>query len=201
MNPLERFQEKIGATSDGIFGKQTISLGKDYLNLNREQAIHFFAQCSHESAGFRVFEENLNYSKSALLNVFGKYFTESNVNDYARQPEKIASRVYANRMGNGDEASGDGWKYRGRGAIQLTGTNNYAGFTTAQGVDFINQPDLVASDYAFESAIFFFNENNLFALCSDLTEATIKKLTKRINGGYNGLDHRIELTKKYSTYI
>lgn len=201
MNPLERFQEKIGATPDGIFGKQTISLGKDYLNLTREQAVHFFAQCSHESAGFRVFEENLNYSSSALLSVFGKYFEESNVNDYARKPEKIANRVYANRMGNGDEASGDGWKYRGRGAIQLTGTNNYAAFTTAQGVDFVNQPDLVESDYAFESAIFFFNENNLFSLCTDLTEATIKKLTKRINGGYNGLEHRIELTKKYSSYI
>lgn len=201
MNPLEKFQEKIGASPDGIFGRETITKAKEYLDLTREQAVHFFAQCSHESAGFKVFEENLNYSKDALLRVFGKYFNSDNVDDYARKPEKIANKVYANRMGNGDEESGDGWKFRGRGAIQLTGHNNYSNFADAQGVDFLSAPELVESDYAFESAIYFFNENSLFDLCTDLTEDTIKKLTKRINGGYNGLDHRIELTEKYGRLI
>ncbi|WP_462248622.1 glycoside hydrolase family 19 protein [Ekhidna sp.] len=200
MNPLETFQKKIGTSPDGDFGPMTFRKGREYLNISDIEAVHFFAQCSHETAGFKVFKENLNYSADGLLKVFGKYFNEGNVTEYARNPEKIANRVYANRMGNGDEQSGDGWKYKGRGAIQLTGKNNYEKLAENQNVDFISNPDLVETDYAFESAIHFFNVNNLFSICTDLTEETIKKLTKRINGGYNGLDHRIELTNKYSNY-
>ncbi len=201
MNPLETFQMKIGTSPDGDFGPMTFRKGKKYLSISDIEAVHFFAQCAHETAGFKMFKENLNYSADGLLKVFGKYFNEENVTEYARNPEKIANRVYANRMGNGDEQSGDGWKYKGRGAIQLTGKNNYEKFSENQGVGFISNPDLVETDYAFESAIHFFNVNNLFSICTDLTEETVKKLTKRINGGYNGLDHRIELTNKYSNYI
>jgi len=198
---IKNLQNKIGVVADGAFGPNTFRAAQKFYGLTNEQAVHFFAQCAHESAGFKVFIENLNYSKTALLSVFGKYFDEQRASSYARHPERIANKVYANRMGNGDEASGDGWKFRGRGAIQLTGKNNYKKFGEHVNLNFSVNPGLVETNYAFESALYFFTSNNLFAICVDLEEATIKKLTKRINGGYNGLEHRIELTKKYAAYI
>jgi putative chitinase len=122
---------------------------------------------------------------------------------YAKQPEKIANRVYGSRMGNGDEKSGDGYKFRGRGALQLTGKANYEAFVKFLNLpDLINTPDLVASTYAFESAIFFFDRNKLWSICDQgVTDASILSLTKRINGGTNGLAHRSELTKKYYGWL
>lgn len=110
-------QKKIGVTADGVFGKGTLKAARDYFKLTDAEACHFFGQCYHESGGFRVFSENLNYSAQGLLNTFGKYFTPETAKTYARQPERIANHMYANRMGNRDEASGDGWRNRGRGAI------------------------------------------------------------------------------------
>lgn len=162
---------------------------------SRMRLAHFFAQILHESGCMRFDMENLNYSSDALQRVFGKYFrTKEEADAYARRPEKIASRVYANRMGNGDEASGDGWKYRGRGLIQLTGRNNYRAFADWLGDDRImDDPDLVASEYAVHSAVFFWDRNEL----NDIADRDdITALTRRINGGENGLSHRRELLNK-----
>lgn len=159
-----------------------------------ERVASFVAQCGHESGGWRVFTENLNYSANALNSVFPKYFKNAgrDANKYARQQEKIANVVYANRMGNGDERSGDGWKYRGRGPIQLTGKNNYKKFSEFANVDFVANPDLITSniEYLLLSAIWFWNENKLNQYAD---QNDIKGQTKRINGGYNGLDERLHL--------
>lgn len=152
----------------------------------------FIAQCGHESGGWRVFSENLNYSAAGLAKTFGKYFGPNGANpaDFAKKPEKIANLVYAKRMGNGDAASGDGYKYRGRGPIQLTGKDNYTAFSKAMGVDVVNDPDMVSKDknIALMSAIWFWNKNGLNALAD---AGNIKAMTKKINGGYIGLEDRI----------
>lgn len=156
---------------------------------------HFFSQILHESGCMRFDMENLNYSSDALLRVFGKYFkTREEADACARQPEKIANRVYANRMGNGSESSGDGWKYRGRGLIQLTGKNNYKAFAEWVGDPRImDEPDLVASVYAVHSAVFFWDRNNLNKVAD---KDDVVALTRKINGGENGLSHRRELLNK-----
>jgi putative chitinase len=167
------------------------------------RAAHFFAQTSHETGGFKAFSENLNYSASGLQGIFGKYFPGTLEESYARQPEKIANRVYADRMGNGNEASGDGWKYRGRGALQLTGKANYKAFADYLGKpEIMETPDLVATTYDFESAMFFFDKNKLWSICDQgVNDAAILALTKRINGGTHGLDDRMAKTKKYYEYV
>lgn len=169
-------------------------LGAKY-NLTTIQLAHFAGQLSHESFDFKITSENLNYSAERLLQVFPKYFNEKNVILYARKPIRIANRVYANRMGNVN--IGDGWKYRGRGYIQLTGKNNYSAFSKFIGEDCVSNPDLVSQKYALESAIWFFFENNIFAICKDLSDESIKKVTKKINGGLNGFADRKAKTLKY----
>ncbi len=162
---------------------------------SKERLAHFFSQVIHESGCMRFDMENLNYSSKALLAVFGKYFpTKEKAEAYARQPEKIANKVYANRMGNGNEASGDGWKHRGRGLIQLTGKNNYQAFAKWIGDDkILEDPDLVASEYAVHSAVFFWDRNKLNEIAD---QDDVRKMTKRVNGGENGLAHRRELLNK-----
>ena len=156
---------------------------------------HFISQCQHESMNFKAIRENLNYSATALRSTFRKYFpTEALANEYARKPEKIANFVYANRMGNGPETSGDGWLYRGRGYIQLTGKVNYAAFSKSVTVDnVIKDPDLVATKYPLLSAGWYWNSRNINRsadLGSD--RATITAVTKLINGGTHGLEDRIK---------
>jgi putative chitinase len=159
---------------------------------------HFLAQCSHESGNFKAVSENLNYSSDGLQKIFGKYFPGDLELQYAKKPEKIASRVYANRMGNSDEASGDGWKYRGRGYIQLTGKSNYTKFTQFIGEDCVANPDLVATKYPLASAAFFFNNNNLWSSCDKgATDADVTAVTKRVNGGTIGLADRIKHFKEF----
>jgi putative chitinase len=159
---------------------------------------HFLAQCHHESGGFKAVSENLNYSSTGLKNTFSKYFPGNLSESYARQPEKIASRVYGGRMGNGDESSQDGWKYRGRGYIQLTGKQNYSKFTEFIGENCIGNPDLVSTKYPLASAAFFFDSNKLWSIC-DLgsTDEVVTKVTKRVNGGTIGLPDRIKHFKEY----
>lgn len=154
---------------------------------------HFLAQCGHESAGFKAVTENLNYSKAALQSVFRKYFPdETTAAQYERKPEMIANKVYANRMDNGDEASGDGWKFRGRGYIQLTGKHNYTKFGQAIGEDIPSNPDLVAEKYPLLSAAWFWSSNGLNAIADGGSDdEVVTKITKRVNGGTIGLDHRI----------
>ena len=155
---------------------------------------HFFSQISHES-GLKPISENLNYSEDGLLNTFGKYFNKTTAKLYARKPEKIANRVYANRMGNGNEASGEGWKYRGRGFIQITGKENYFRLANDTDIDCLKNPDLLLEEAnAMISACWFWKLKNLNKLAD---KDDIKEITRRINGGYNGLEHRKELLIKY----
>jgi putative chitinase len=174
-----------------------------YYKLTPLRATHFFAQTGHETGEFKLFAENLNYSVDGLKKIFPKYFPGTLAEGYARNPEKIANLVYGNRMGNGVEASGDGYKFRGRGALQLTGKSNYEAFSKyLNKPEIMTNPDLVANEYAFESAMFFFDKNKLWDICDKgVDDATITALTKRINGGTNGLDHRKALTLKYHGYV
>jgi putative chitinase len=159
---------------------------------------HFLAQCGHESGGFKAVSENLNYSADGLKKIFPKYFPGNLNESYARQPEKIASRVYASRMGNGDEDSKDGFKFRGRGYIQLTGKSNYTIFDKFVDDDILGNPDLVGTKYALASAAFFFNNNNLWSICDKgADDATVTAVTKRVNGGTIGLADRIKHFKEY----
>jgi len=160
---------------------------------------HFLAQCGHESGGFRVTQENLNYSAKGLNGIFRKYFpTEAAATPYARQPQKIANKVYANRMSNGSEASGDGYKFRGRGYIQLTGRDNYTQFGKAIGEDIANNPDVVSSNYALLSAAWFWSKNGLNKLADGgAGDTVVTSITKRVNGGTIGLPDRIKHFKEY----
>ena len=160
---------------------------------------HFLAQCGHESGGFKVVKENLNYGAKGLRSIFGKYFpTDALALAYERKPEKIANKVYANRMLNGDEASGDGYKFCGRGYIQLTGKENYTNFGKAIGVDLTATPDLVATQYPLLSAAWFFHKNGLHKLSdTGATEAAVTSVTKRVNGGVIGLADRIKHFNEY----
>ena len=160
---------------------------------------HFLAQCGHESGGFKVLRENLNYGAKGLRSIFGKYFpTDALALAYERKPEKIANKVYANRMLNGDEASGDGYKFCGRGYIQLTGKENYTNFGKAIGVDLTATPDLVATQYPLLSAAWFFHKNGLHKLAdAGATEAAVTSVTKRVNGGVIGLADRIKHFNEY----
>jgi putative chitinase len=160
---------------------------------------HFLAQCGHESGGFRATQENLNYSAKGLAGIFKKYFpTEAAAAAYARNPQKIANKVYGNRMGNGNEASGEGYKFRGRGYIQLTGKENYTAFGKAIGEDILSNPDKVASTYALLSAAWFFSKNGLHKMADGgATDAVVTSITKRVNGGTIGLPDRIKHFKEY----
>jgi putative chitinase len=155
---------------------------------------HFLAQCGHESGGFKVVNENLNYGAKGLRGIFGKYFpTDEKALLFERKPEKIANVVYASRMGNGDEASGEGYKFRGRGYIQLTGKANYTEFGKSINEDMTATPDLVATKYPLLSAAWFFSKNGLNAVADKGNDvATVTAVTKRVNGGTIGLDDRIK---------
>jgi len=198
-------QKKIGVTADGAFGPGTLKAAASYFKLNKNRAAHFFAQCAHESGNFKAFSENLNYGAKGLRTTFGKYFqTEGIAKNYERQPQRIANRAYANRMGNGDEASGDGFAYKGRGPLQLTGKNNYRAFGKYIGreQEVLDNPDLVATELGFESALWFFDANKLWSICDQgINDAAILQLTKRINGGTHGLEDRKAKTKKYATWL
>lgn len=163
---------------------------------------HFLAQCSHESGAFKAVKENLNYSADGLKKIFGKYFPGNLNESYARNPEKIASRVYASRMGNGSEASGDGFKFRGRGYIQLTGKENYLKFGKFIGEDLVSNPDLVATHYPLASAAYFFEANRLWSICDKGADsAVVASVSKRVNGGTNGLQDRITKFKKFYSLL
>ena len=197
---LVALQKKIGVTADGAWGPGTLRAAAAYYKLSPARAAHFFGQTAHETGGFKAFSENLNYGAKGLRGIFGKYFkTDAEALKYERKPEAIANRVYAGRMGNGPEMSGDGWKFRGRGALQLTGRDNYLAFSKfCNRPDVMTNPDLVATELAFESAMFFFERNKLWALCDQgVNDATILSISKKVNGGSHGLDDRKAKTKTY----
>lgn len=197
--PEQKFRKLYPNTPDSLY-KEILN----YIHLadikTKDQLAKFLSQCAHEQANFQKFQESLNYSVQGLLNTFPKYFNKELANKYGYIKDKngvtiqkanqqgIANIAYANRMGNGGPLSGDGWKYRGRGLIQLTGKNNYIKFQ-----EFVNDPEIVQNPdkiltsmkYIVLTAIFFWKENNL----SKIEDYTA--LTRRINGGTNGLAHRL----------
>jgi putative chitinase len=222
---VKSFQTKNGLTPDGIVGEGTwkklfpsneINLTKlkghipdgvlsqipetmSKFNINTPLRLaHFLSQCSHESIGFTAVKENVNYSADGLKKIFPKYFPGNLSESYARNPEKIASKVYGGRMGNGDESTKEGWKFRGRGYLQLTGKVNYSAFGKSINEDTITNPDIVATKYPLLSAAWFFTSNNLWSICDKGSSVeVITQLTKRINGGKIGLDDRIKEFKEY----
>jgi putative chitinase len=186
-----------GHVPDAVIA-QIPDTAKKFNITNPLRLAHFLAQCGHESGGFKAIQENLNYSADGLKKIFPKYFPGNLNESYARQPEKIASRVYASRMGNGDETSGEGFKFRGRGYIQLTGKSNYTNFAKFIGEDTVTNPDLVATKYPLASAAFFFDSNKLWSICDKgADDATVTAVTKRVNGGTIGLADRIKHFKEY----
>lgn len=160
----------------------------------------FFSQTAHESLDYTALKENLNYSWQGLRKTFPKYFQNNAIaQQYQRQPEKIANRVYANRMGNGPESSGDGWNYRGRGVLQLTGKNNYKSFADSIGYDLGDVVEYLETiKGALESALYYWKRNNLNRFCDKQDNIG---LTKAINGGLNGLDDRVARYNRYLKII
>ena len=192
-----KLQNLKGHIPDAVIA-QIPETAKKFNITNPLRLAHFLAQCGHESGGFKAVSENLNYSADGLKKIFGKYFPGNLNESYARQPEKIASRVYGGRMGNGDESTGEGFKFRGRGYIQLTGKNNYTNFAKFIGEDTVSNPDLVATKYPLASAAFFFDSNKLWSICDKgADEATVTAVTKRVNGGTIGLPDRIKHFNEY----
>lgn len=182
-----------GAIPDSVYNKLPEIVEKYKINTILRMS-HFLSQCSHESQGFKVTEENLYYSVNGLLKIFPKYFTEETAKLYAKQPSKIANKVYSNRMGNGNIESNEGYKFRGRGYLQTTGKNNYIELSKYFDIDFVENPDLVSKEYPLLSAVFYFDKNNLLSLCdrgSTIKDITV--VTRAINGGLHGIDDRIKL--------
>ena len=189
---IEKLKNSIPATVHNQLMRETLD------DITPLRLAHFLAQCEHESGGFVRLTENLNYSAAGLLATFGKRFNGVS-ETYARKPEKIANRAYADRLGNGNEASGDGWKFRGRGFIQLTGRDNYTRAGKDLKQDFINNPNLVANEYALKVALWFFTSQKIWTVCdTGATEQAVKEVTRRVNGEKClGLDDRIKLFNKY----
>lgn len=191
-----------GHVPDAVLAQIPDTIQKFELNTPLRLA-HFLAQCGHESGGFKFTQENLNYGAKGLLSIFKKYFpTEAKAKEYERKPEKIASLVYGGRMGNGPEASGEGFKFRGRGYIQLTGKDNYTAFDKFVDEDILANPDLVATKYPLLSAAWFFHKNGLHKIADEgATDDVVTKVTKRVNGGTIGLADRLKHFKEYHNLL
>lgn len=187
-----------GHVPDAVLTQLPDTITKFELNTPLRLA-HFLAQAGHESGGFKAVNENLNYGAKGLLSIFKKYFpTEEKAKLYERKPEKIANLVYGSRMGNGPETSGEGFKYRGRGYIQLTGKDNYKAFDAVVTENIVDNPDLVATKYPLLSAAWFFHKNGLHKIADQgATDAVVTSVTKRVNGGTIGLEDRIKHFKEY----
>ena len=196
---LDKLKEHI---PDSVIAMLPETIEKFELNTSLRLA-HFLAQAGHESGGFKAVNENLNYGAKGLRGIFGKYFpTDAKAALYERKPEKIANLVYGGRMGNGVEATGEGYKFRGRGYIQLTGKDNYSAFDKVVEENLIEQPDLVATKYPLLSAAWFFHKNGLHKLADGgATEAVVTTITKRVNGGTIGLPDRIKHFNEYHALL
>jgi len=190
-----------GHLPESIYDQLPIIIDKYNINTALRMT-HFLAQCAHESIDFTDFEENLNYSYKRLVEIFPKYLTGTTGKSYAGKPEKIANKVYGNRNGNGPQASGDGWRYRGRGCLQLTFKGNYSSLSKDLGIDFVKNPNLVATEYPLVSAAWFFNKNKIWPLCdAGSTPDEVKDVTKVVNGGTNNLEDRIKEFNKFWTIL
>lgn len=193
---LKKLQEKCGVKPDGSFGPNTARAIARHYNLSMERGAHLLGQASHESGGFKLTKENLNYSAETMCRVWPSRFKSvAEAAPYARNPKALADKVYSNRMGNGE---GEGHVWIGRGFLQLTGKDGYKAFASDMKLpQIMEDPSLVETDYAFETAMWFFDRNKLWDICDkgvDLDQ--IKQITKRVNGGYTGLDHRVHATEQ-----
>ena len=198
---MKALQAKVGAKPDGSFGPNTARAIAKHYDLSPARAAHLLGQASHESAGFRLVRENLNYTSETMMRVWPSRFrTLEEAQPFARNPKGLADKVYSGRMGNGE---GEGHVHIGRGFLQLTGKDNYKAFAADMRVPEIMQdPSLVETDYAFETALWFFEKNNLFAIADEgVSDDTIKRTSKRVNGGYIGLDHSSEETYKVFSWL
>ena len=193
---MKALQAKIGVTADGEFGPNTARAIAKHYDLSPARAAHLLGQASHESGGFKLVRENLNYSAETMVRVWPSRFkTLADAEPYARNPKALADKVYSGRMGNGED---EGHVWIGRGFLQLTGKDNYKAFAAdMRAPKILQDPSLVETDYAFETALWFFKRNGLFAIADKgVNDDTIKQITKRVNGGYIGLDHRTKETQK-----
>mgnify|MGYP005993668781 CR=1 FL=1 len=201
---LKLLQKTCGVTPDGAFGPNTARAIAKHYGLDAKRGAHLLGQAAHESGNFLISEENLYYRASTMCRVWPSRFkSEAEAEPYAKNPEKLANKVYSGRMGNGPESSGDGWKYAGKGFIQLTGKDNTRAFAEHIGRDsLVDDPSPIADELAMDSAIFFFEKNGLFNLADEgVTDDVIKRITKKVNGGYHGLDDRKEKTKKIYRWL
>ena len=195
---LKILQAKCGVTADGAFGPNTARAIADYYKLSPKRGAHLLGQAAHESGNFMISEENLNYRASTMCRVWpSRFASEAEAAPYAMNPQKLANKVYNGRMGNA-VGSNDGFKFAGKGFIQLTGKDNVRAFAEHIGRDsLVDDPSPIAKELAMDSAIFFFEKNGLFGVADEgVNDDVIKKITRRVNGGYHGLDDRIEKTKK-----
>lgn len=193
---MKTLQAKVGVTADGAFGPNTARAIAKHYGLSAKRAAHLLGQASHESGGFKLVRENLNYSAETMVRVWPTRFkTVAEAEPFARNPKALADKVYSNRMGNGE---GEGHIYIGRGFLQLTGKDNYKSFAADMDApEILKDPELVETKYAFETALWFFQKNGLFDIADKgVSDDVIKQITKRVNGGYVGLDHRIKETRK-----
>lgn len=208
MNPVQLLQSSLNIKPDGQIGRITFGALRMKWNLTGIQLAHFLGQCDVETGGFQVFTENLNYSSSGLLKVFSRYYKDELLAiKHQRKPSVIANHVYGGRMGNNQP--NDGWHFRGRGALQLTGRDNYTAFSQwAKEPQILSNPDLVATKYAFESGLWYFERNWVWKHTTDLSVEAITKISKAVNlgnanhpGTPHGLEERIKRTLHYRQFI
>jgi putative chitinase len=201
MNSIERFQLDNRLIPDRIVGKNTLSAMLKKFGLSKNQLANFLGQSDHETRGFSVPIENLYYSKDRLLEVFPKYFNKDTASKYEFKVREIGNIVYSNRMGNGDADSGDGFRFRGRGSLNLSGRDNYSKFSDYIGLDCINNPDYVSGKLFFESGLFFFKKPSILSFSEFVDNSNVYKITKIINGGLNGFNERLNRTIHYYNLI
>lgn len=198
MRLISDFQSLSGIVTDGILGPVTASTMRDRFGLNKTQLAHFLGQCHVETGGFERTEENLNYSHVRLLEVFPKYFTPTLATRYQYNPKMIANIAYSNRMGNGDICSGDGFRFRGRGIVQLTGRSNYQEVSNYMGNhSVITDPDVVANELLWEVGLIYFTMRNIWTYAVEVNRERVKQVTLKVNGGVNGLEDRERWTNHY----
>ena len=198
---LKSLQSKCGCSPDGSFGPNTARAIVKHYELSPERGTHLLGQVVHESGSFKLTKENLNYSVEAMMRVWPSRFpTKESAEPYAKNPKALADKVYSGRMGNKE---GEGHKWIGRGFLQLTGFNNVRSFASDMRLpEVMDDPTLLEKEYAMDTAIWFFRKNNLWKICDEgVSDSVIRKLTKKINGGYTGLDHRIKETKKIYEWV
>jgi putative chitinase len=193
-NAMKRLQEKAGVGADGAFGPNTARAVAKHYGLSPERGAHILGQSHHESAGFKRVSEGLYYSTPERIQAVwpSRFKTVADAEPYAKNPEKLADKVYGGRMGN----DGEGYKWRGRGFLQLTGRDNYSRFAADMDIGSVmDNPDLVEDEYAFDTAVWFFKANKLFNIADEgVTDDVIRKITKRVNGGTHGLADREKQT-------